>query len=424
MPPTTSRLRPMRATLAMLVATLLAVATATTSPATTLGNDGKPITNAAGVTFGVLAHRAGGAEWPQNSAEAYTRSVAAGVDAIETDIVFTKDGHGVMSHNETLPSRCTSTGRAIHTMTLAEVQEVRCANLAGDKVVPIPTFDELADILDGHPEVELMLEVKSYAGQSAKGRRAWTTKAIGLVKDHGLLAQTSFLTFFWDTTLPTIRSLAPDSYVLALDLSVVDYGRVRKAADLGADAFGLRMAYTTVALAEYVKAKGMDSTPWQVETDQQRAFSIHYGGQRQLLSSDVPTVTQQQLVDGEIDLDPTPAPTATKLAKAVTIRSGAFTANRKQYRTVGTSAVPATALPGLQDVTLAITVKGGTGKGTLSVGASSSPLASSVTTPLPKGTATVTVKAPLGKDRKLRIFTTRSVSLTVKVTGYTRMLFT
>lgn len=407
---------------ALLAGSLIA-ATAVSAPAKTLDGAGRPVTNSAGVTFGVTAHRGGALEWPENSAEAFANSAAAGFDRIETDLRFTKDGHGVLVHDVRLPSRCTRSGQPIHKLTLAQVRQVRCANLAGQKVVPIPTFAELAAILARHPEVGLLLDVKSYGGQSAQSQRSNAAKAIKLVKQHGLLSRTAILAYHWRTMLPTIRKHAPKVYVLALDRTTIDLDRVRLAAKLGANGYGIRMKHTSAYLARYVRSKGMDSVPWEVVGAEQQAFTIHYGARRQLFLTDTPTAMRADLIGGRIDLNPAPIPTTTTLAKPVTVSNTVYRANKRQYKLVLGKAVPSTQVAQLDTVTVAVTVHKGPGKGSLRVGANSSPLSSSVRATLPKGTKTITLKAPLGDGGKLRIHTTRKVKLTVKVVAYTRIRF-
>lgn len=415
--------RILRASTALLAAAALAVSSAASTPAQTLGPDGKPVTNDAGVTFGVAAHRGGMDQWPENSVEAYTHSVAAGFDMIEADIVFTSDGYGVMNHFDTLHDRCTDAGRAIHTMTLEEVQQVRCEDLNGDKVVPIPTFEDLADVLAGQTDTGLMLDLKTYTGQSTASRQTWARSAVQLVKSHGLLDQTEFITFYWASMLPAIRDEAPDSYVLALEHGGLNLDRVRLAASLGADGYGVPMEKTSAFLASYVKSLGMDSTPWQVFDEEQRAFTISYGGKHQLFISNSPSTTQARLLDGTIDINPVRKPTTTTLDAPVTISKATYKAKVKKYPKVGTSIVPADAIPMLRDVTLTVKVTGGKGKGHLYVGAYSAPTSTGTTVRLPDGTKTLTLRAPLGDGRKLRIYTTRTVELRVKVTAYARIRF-
>ena len=413
----------LRATAALLAACALSLPAATPSPAKTVTGDGSPVTNSAGVTFGVLSHRGGLLQWPENSMEAFTHSVEEGFDAIETDVLFTKDGHAVLNHYDKLTARCTHTGQSIHLMTLAQLAEVRCEDREGRKTVPIPTLVELAELLADHADVGLALDIKAYTGQPVSSRAAYATKALGIAEDHGLLGRTSIISFHWEATLPAIRKIAPELPVVALDYAKVDLDRVRLAAKLGANAFGLRMKDTSAYWARYVKAKGMDPTPWEVSGDEQLAFTIHYGGRRHLLSTDTPSKTQADLIAGRININPVPVATLTKLRSPVTISDTTYRANQRQYKQVLGKAVPTAAVAQLDTVTVAITVRGGRGKGSLYVGANSSPLSSSVRAALPRGTRTITLKAPLGDGGKLRIYTTATVRLTVKVLGYTRIRF-
>jgi glycerophosphoryl diester phosphodiesterase len=415
--------RATRTLAALLVTAALGATFAASAPAQTVDGDGNPITNDAGVRFGILSHRGGAAQWPQNSVEAYQNSVAAGFDTIETDIVFTKDGHGVMSHYDTLPSRCTHAGSALHTMTLAQVSQVRCEDLSGQKVVPIPTFEQLAEALSADPAVGLTLDIKTYASQTAAGKRSWASKAIGLVKSHGLLARTSIITFSWKYVLPTIRSIAPKLYVLALDGHAADFDRARLADRLGASGYGVKMRNTTVYFAQYVKSLGMDSTPWEVLGSEQLAFWIHYGGKVQMFSTDTPAETRASLLAGDIDLNPVGTPVTTTLAAPATISRRTYTAKHRHYPVVGTSVVPSSALPMLNDVTLSVTVTGGTGKGSLYVKPASAPGSATTRIALPKGTAKLTVHTTLGDARKLRVYTTATVKLTIQVVAYSRMRF-
>lgn len=417
---TVSRL--VRLVLAVAGASVLAVATPTAAPATTVGLDGLPITNSAGVTFGVVAHRGGAGLWPENSVEAFTNSAAAGYDGIETDLQFTSDGRPVMSHYDTLPSRCTSAGSKIHQMTWSQVSKVRCANLAGQKAVPIPTFAQLAAVLKLYPEVGLTLDIKSYSGQSASGKRSYASRAMALLATYGLMGRTRILTFDWATILPTIRKSSTSIYVLAYDTSTLDLDRVRLADSLTANGYGVRMRDTSAYLARYVKSVGMDSVPWSVSGAEQQAFTIFFGGKKQLFLTDRPDRQQADLVNGVTTLDPVRTPTTTALAAPVTVSSATYEASVRKYPLVLGPAVPTADLPMLETVTVSVAVSNGPGTGTLNIGPRSASFGS-VSAPLPKGNATLTLTVPLGDDGKLRLYATKTVKLTVKVVSYTRSRF-
>jgi glycerophosphoryl diester phosphodiesterase len=414
--------RPLRGALAVASALVSLVALPASAPAATLGADGLPIVNGAGATFTVVAHRGGAGQWPENSLEAFTNSVAAGYDGIETDLLFTVDGQPVMSHYDTLPARCTSAGLKIHQLTWSQVSKVRCANLAGQKVVPIPTFGQLADVLQGHPDVGLTLDFKTYSGQSAASMRSFASRAMALLARYSLTAQTRILTFKWDTVLPTIRNSSTSIYVLAYDTSKLDLDRVRLADSLTANGYGVRMRDTSAFLARFVKSTGMDSVPWEVIGAEQRAFAIYFGGKNQSLLDDKPSKLQADLVSGAINLNPVALPTISTLTKPVTVSSATYYASAPRYPLVLGPAVPTADLPMLDTVTVSITVTNGPGTGTLRVAPRSGTLGR-VSAPLPKGTATLTLTVPLGDDGKLRIDTSKTVKLIVKVLSYTRLRF-
>jgi glycerophosphoryl diester phosphodiesterase len=132
----------------------------------------------------IIAHRAGGGQWPQNSRTAVLNSIArAGAKdhtqryhGIEIDIVLTKDGYPVLSHDPWVHTTLCRTASGepigdrilIRDLTLAELQcQFICGGIADDdfpRVVPkgekIMTLDEVLDALKNAPEMVLYLDVK------------------------------------------------------------------------------------------------------------------------------------------------------------------------------------------------------------------------------------------------------------------------
>lgn len=427
MPPSTPKrsvaLRRPRVGLGLLLTLAVVFGAAPLAQAGTVGGDGKPITNDKGVRFVIVSHRGGALERPENSLEAYRYSVEQGFDVIETDLLFTKDGHGVMSHNDALPSRCTHAGEQLHLMTLEQVREVRCHDLSGEFTVPIPTFEEFAEVVQPS-DIRIDLDVKTYAGQPASGERLYAERAIKLLKKHNLLERASILSFRWATALPTIRKLAPRIRVVALDNKPMDLGRVRLAASLGATGFGIKAKDSPANLQRYIRAKGMDPVPWEVKSAQFLAYSIYFGGKLQGISSDTPSVTRDLLVAGRINLNPKASTVVTRLPKAVTVaKKATYKAKKRKYPKVMGVAVPSEKLAMLDTVTVKVTVTKGPGKGYVSIGASGSPVSSSVKKKLPKGTKTLTVKVPVGNGGKLRVFTSRKATLKLQVVEYTNLSF-
>ena len=132
----------------------------------------------------IIGHRAGGGQWPQNSRTAVLNCIAkAGVKdpaeryhGIEIDIVLTKDGHPVLSHDpwvhttlcRTVSGEPIGDRMLIRDITLAELQSRFICGGVADKdfprVVPkgekIMTLDEVLVALKSAPEMVLYLDVK------------------------------------------------------------------------------------------------------------------------------------------------------------------------------------------------------------------------------------------------------------------------
>jgi glycerophosphoryl diester phosphodiesterase len=132
----------------------------------------------------IIAHRAGGGQWPQNSRTAVLNCIArAGVKdpaeryhGIEIDIVLTKDDHPVLSHDPWVHTTLCRTASGepigdrmlIRDLTLAELQSRFICGGVADKdfprVVPkgekIMTLDEVLVALKSAPQMVLYLDVK------------------------------------------------------------------------------------------------------------------------------------------------------------------------------------------------------------------------------------------------------------------------
>ena len=132
----------------------------------------------------IIAHRAGGGQWPQNSRTAVMNSIvragakdpAKRYHGIEIDIVLTKDGHPVLSHDPWVHTTLCRTASGepigdrilIRDLTLAELQSQFICGGVPDKdfsqVVPksekIMTLDEVLTALKNAPEMVLYLDIK------------------------------------------------------------------------------------------------------------------------------------------------------------------------------------------------------------------------------------------------------------------------
>jgi glycerophosphoryl diester phosphodiesterase len=130
----------------------------------------------------ILAHRAGGGQWPQNSRTAVMNCIAGAKDpdrryhGIEVDIALTRDGHPVLSHDPWVHTTLCRTaaggpiGRRIliRDLTLAELQSQFICGGVPDKDFPrvlpkaekIMTLGEVLAAIKRVPEMVLYLDIK------------------------------------------------------------------------------------------------------------------------------------------------------------------------------------------------------------------------------------------------------------------------
>lgn len=81
----------------------------------------------------VIAHRGSSAERPANSMAAFARAVEIGVDAIEADILITKDQRLVVMHDDII--KINGKWHLIHELTFEELQQVDLGD--GERIISI-----------------------------------------------------------------------------------------------------------------------------------------------------------------------------------------------------------------------------------------------------------------------------------------------
>lgn len=105
----------------------------------------------AGVTPRVFAHRGLHIDAPENSESAFRAAINAGATYIETDVVGSKDGFAIISHDTTLDRVSIETGRVAE-RTAAQLATIDLGNGEG--------FLSLAQALDTFPDTRFNIDVK------------------------------------------------------------------------------------------------------------------------------------------------------------------------------------------------------------------------------------------------------------------------
>ena len=151
----------------------------------------------------VVAHRGNSAVAPQNTLAAFEAAARAGADSIELDVQLTSAGHVVVIHDDTLDATTSGTGWLKDT-PLAAVRELDAGAwfapaYAGQRV---PLLAEVVELLDRHPSLDLLCEVKG----------EWTADEVarvtGPLRDAGL-ADRTVVQSFWPGTVEALRVADP-----------------------------------------------------------------------------------------------------------------------------------------------------------------------------------------------------------------------
>ena len=103
----------------------------------------------------VIAHRGASGERPENTLSAFSRAVELGADAIELDVRLARDGTAMVIHDATLDR------------TTDERGPVRARDASELARLGLPT---LAEVIEGFPATELLIELKEAAAQPEVAR--------------------------------------------------------------------------------------------------------------------------------------------------------------------------------------------------------------------------------------------------------------
>lgn len=105
----------------------------------------------------VIAHRGGGALFPENTLQAFRQSEALGVDLVECDVHVSRDGELMVIHDPTL-TRTGGQPAKVSDLTAQELSEINVGDGAG-----VPTLQTLLDLVS----IPVVVEIKAQAAVSA-----------------------------------------------------------------------------------------------------------------------------------------------------------------------------------------------------------------------------------------------------------------
>ncbi len=155
-------------------------------------------------SFYVVGHRGCRSLYPENTLPSFQKAIELGVDAIEFDVHPTKDGHLVITHDNSL-ERCSNGKGAVHDYTLEQLKQLDFGSWKGPehKGIQIPTLEEVLDLITqtAPQNLQILIELK-------ENDNACTEHVLAVIRQYGIIDRTVVLSFLADQ-LKYLHTLEP-----------------------------------------------------------------------------------------------------------------------------------------------------------------------------------------------------------------------
>lgn len=208
----------------------------------------------------VCAHRGSRAEYDDNAAGGFAKSLAAGVRGFETDVRMTKDDELVIMHDVKVERTTTGTGR-VDQMTKAQVTALTLKK-SGERV---PTPAIIAEIFRGVKDVRIEWEMKESVASLGQARADLYCDKLYATVTSTMEPGTYVFTSFSDTILATMKRRHPDAPTGYITGKPLTKDFIDKAVALGCCAVAPALKGTTREAVDVAHAKGLAVTLWMVQ---------------------------------------------------------------------------------------------------------------------------------------------------------------
>ena len=197
-----------------------------------------------------IAHRGASEYAPENTFAAFDMALDMGVDHVELDVHFSRDGHIVVTHDDTL-DRTTDGSGPVAGLTLAELRKLDAgswfgAEYAGERI------RSLAEMFERYKgQMHFHIEIKARA-EGLASRVADMVRAYDLISDVTI-------TSFWRPWLDEVREYAPEmatGWLVPLGPVAWDDSIIEQAAALGLNQVCPRADITTPELVSALHERG------------------------------------------------------------------------------------------------------------------------------------------------------------------------
>ena len=200
--------------------------------------------------FLIVAHRGASEYAPENTFAAFDKALDMGINHVELDVHFSRDGHIVVIHDDTL-DRTTDGSGPVADLTLAELRELDAGSWFGTEYAG-ERIRSLAEIFEQYKgRLHFHIEIKARAEGLA-------SRTADLVRAYGLTGDVT-ITSFWRPWLDEVREYAPElttGWLVPLGPVDWDDSIIEEAAALGLDQVCPRANITTPELVRTLHERG------------------------------------------------------------------------------------------------------------------------------------------------------------------------
>jgi len=171
-----------------------------------------PLMRHQGILLG--CHRGDRTNFPENTMPAFRAAVELGLDAIETDVRRTKDGHLVLIHDRDVV-RTTDGEGFVDEMTLAQIKALDAGSWKGEafRGTPVPTAEEFLELV-APTNIIVNWELKEWPMDHGERRPFETVDLlVELIERYGM-AHRSIMNSFSERVLEYVADKWPGRFMI------------------------------------------------------------------------------------------------------------------------------------------------------------------------------------------------------------------
>jgi glycerophosphoryl diester phosphodiesterase len=203
----------------------------------------------------VTAHRGGHKSAPENTAAAFREAIATGADFAELDVLFSKDGVLVVTHDSDF-SRMGGVAKKVWELTYAEIRNIPLGAKSAPEFrnEPAPTLDEVLAI--ARDRIRLNIELKYYGDHQPH----LAERVLEAVRAQGMTRQVVIQSLEYEP-LMEVRRLAPEipvGYLMSVN--------ARHPERLKVNFLGVEQDRLTPSFVQAAHRRGQQVHAWTVDT--------------------------------------------------------------------------------------------------------------------------------------------------------------